>query len=79
MKVDEMTLDVSQTIVVAGGMAEVFDKMLYRRGEGNFRPDGESLNLTIEPWAGGRWFRDRGEGVQHLWGHVQTIKAPELL
>ena len=79
MKVDEMTLDVSQTIVVAGGMAEVFDKMLYRLGEGNFRPDGESLNLTIEPWAGGRWFRDRGEGVQHLWGHVQTIKAPELL
>jgi uncharacterized protein YndB with AHSA1/START domain len=60
-------------------MAEVFDKMLYRLGEGNSRPDGESLNLIIEPWAGGRWFRDRGEGVQHLWGHIQAIKAPELL
>jgi hypothetical protein len=79
MKLDEMTLDVSQNIVIGAGMVEVFDKMLYRLGEGNTRPDGESLQLIIEPFAGGRWYRDRGEGVQHLWGHVQTIKAPELL
>jgi hypothetical protein len=79
MKLDEMTLDVSQSVVIGAGLEEVFEKMLYRLGEGNTTPNGDSLNLQIEPFAGGRWFRDRGEGIQHLWGHVQTIKAPVLL
>ena len=79
MKLDEMTLDVSQSVVIGAGLEEVFEKMLYRLGEGNTTPNGDSLNLQIEPFAGGRWFRDRGEGIQHLWGHVQAIKAPVLL
>jgi|SRR5215218_1924364 len=79
MKLDEMTLDVTQSVVIGAGMDEVFEKMLYRLGEGNTTPNGDSLNLQIEPFAGGRWFRDRGEGIQHLWGHVQSIKAPVLL
>src|SRR3982751_2317131 len=79
MKTDEMVLDVTQSVEIGAGIDEVFKSMLFRLGEGNTRPDGESLQLNIEPWAGGRWYRDRGEGVQHLWGHVQAIKAPELL
>jgi hypothetical protein len=79
MKLEEMTIDVEQSVDINAGMEEVFKTMLYRLGEGNTRPDGESLQLQIEPWAGGRWFRDRGNGVQHLWGHVQAIKSPELL
>ena len=79
MKLEEMTLDVEQSIEIDAKIEDVFERMLFRLGEGNTRPDGESLQLQIEPWAGGRWFRDRGEGVQHLWGHVQAIKAPELL
>ena len=79
MKLDEMTLDVSQSVVIGAALEEVFEKMLYRLGEGNTTPNGDSLNLQLEPFAGGRWFRDRGEGIQHLWGHVQTIKAPVLL
>ena len=79
MKVDELVLDVNQSVEISAGIEEVFKSMLFRLGEGNTRPDGESLQLNIEPWAGGRWYRDRGEGVQHLWGHVQAIKAPELL
>ena len=79
MKLEEMTLDVEQSLEINAKIEEVFERMLFRLGEGNTRPDGESLQLQIEPWAGGRWFRDRGEGVQHLWGHVQAIKAPELL
>ncbi len=35
--------------------------------------------MVLEQWAGGRWFRDRGNGVGHLWGHVQVIKPPVLL
>ncbi|MEC9373258.1 MAG: SRPBCC domain-containing protein, partial [Planctomycetota bacterium] len=31
------------------------------------------------PWPGGRWYRDLGKGVGHLWGHVQVIKPPTLI
>jgi hypothetical protein len=37
------------------------------------------MQMILEAWPGGRWFRDRGNGIGHLWGHVQTIKPPVLL
>jgi uncharacterized protein YndB with AHSA1/START domain len=37
------------------------------------------MPMTLEPWPGGRWFRDLGNGNGHLWGHVQAIKQPTLL
>ena len=79
MNFDEMTLDVHQQIDVKAPPQEVFQSVLYRLGEGNVRPDGVSQNMLLEPWAGGRWHRDRGDGIGHLWGHVQVIKPPVLL
>ena len=79
MNFDEMTIDIQQNIEVNAGLDEAFKAVLYRFGEGNAEPNGESLQLNLEPFAGGRWYRDRGQGVQHLWGHVQVIKAPVLL
>jgi uncharacterized protein YndB with AHSA1/START domain len=35
--------------------------------------------MKIEPWPGGRWFRDLGNDNGHFWGHVQAIKRPTLL
>jgi uncharacterized protein YndB with AHSA1/START domain len=35
--------------------------------------------MKLEPWPGGRWFRDLGNNTGHLWGHVQVIKPPKLL
>ena len=35
--------------------------------------------MILEPWPGGRWLRDLGDGNGHLWGHVQAIKRPTLL
>ena len=35
--------------------------------------------MVIEPWPGGRWYRDLGNNAGHLWGHVQVIKPPTLL
>ncbi len=35
--------------------------------------------MKLEPWVGGRWFRDLGNNTGHLWGHVQVIKPPKLL
>jgi hypothetical protein len=79
MNIEDLTLDVEQHIDVNGPMDEVFKTVLHRVGQGKVRPDGESLDMQLEEWAGGRWFRDRGQGIQHLWGHVQVIKPPVLL
>ena len=79
MEIKDLTLDIQQSVEIKGSIDEVFKAVLHRFGEGNTGPNGESLQRQLEPFAGGRWFRDRGEGVQHLWGHVQVIKAPVLL
>jgi hypothetical protein len=68
MKIEDLTLDVEESVEINGAAEDVFKSVLYRFGEGNVRPDGDSLELQIEPWAGGRWYRDRGEGIQHFVG-----------
>ena len=79
MNLEEMTLDLVQTVDLNANTDDAFKALLHRFGKGNHTPSGEPLNLEIEPFAGGRWFRDRGNGIQHLWGHVQAIKPPTLL
>lgn len=41
--------------------------------------DDMPMNFKIEPFPGGRWYRDLGNNTGHLWGHVQVIKPPKLL
>jgi uncharacterized protein YndB with AHSA1/START domain len=60
-------------------IAIVFEAILEQMGPGMDTPDGKSLAMKLEAWPGGRWFRDLGNNNGHLWGHVQAIKAPELL
>ena len=79
MKLEDMTLDVEQHVDVQGSLNDVFKSVLNRLGAGFAGPDGASLQLSLEEFAGGRWYRDRGEGIQHLWGHVQVIKPPTLI
>src|SRR6476661_5630317 len=79
MNLDEMTLDIQQEAVINGGIDDVFKTVIHRFGKGGTTPDGGSMQMDIEEFAGGRWFRDRGDGIQHLWGHVQVIKPPTLL
>ena len=79
MKLDDLTIDLEQHLDIKADIGDVFKSVLYRFGEGTTRPDGESMNMILEQWPGGRWFRDRGNGVGHLWGHVQAIKPPVLL
>jgi hypothetical protein len=79
MKIEDFTLDVEQSLEMKADIGDVFKGVLYRLGQGNMSQDGQSLNMVLEEWAGGRWFRDRGEGVQHLWGHLQVIKPPVLI
>ena len=79
MKLEEMTLDVEQHVEVKADIGDVFKGVLYRFGEGSTNPNGDSMQMILEQWPGGRWFRDRGNGIGHLWGHVQVIKPPVLL
>src|ERR1700751_6051666 len=79
MKLDEMTLDIEQHVEVKAAIGSVYRSVLHRFGEGNTNMKGEPMQLILEQWPGGRWFRDRGNGIGHLWGHVQVIKAPTLL
>ena len=79
MTLEDLTLDMEQHVDIQADIGDVFKRVLYRFGEGSTRPDGESMNMILEQWPGGRWFRDRGNGIGHLWGHVQVIKPPVLL
>ena len=78
-KLEEMLLDIEQQIEVKAAVGDVYRSMLYRFGEGSTSQKGEPMQLILEQWPGGRWFRDRGNGIGHLWGHVQVIKPPVLL
>jgi len=79
MKLEDMVLDVEQHIDIKADPEKAFAAVLHRLGKGNIRPDGVSLQMDLEPKAGGLWYRDRGNGVGHLWGFVQAIKPPTLL
>jgi hypothetical protein len=79
MKLDDLTLDLEQHVEVKAAIGDVYRSMLYRFGEGSTNSKGESMQMILEQWPGGRWFRDRGNGIGHLWGHVQVIKPPVLL
>ena len=73
------TLNISKEIVVASPPEVVFEAMLDQLGPAGEMPDGTPFPMVIEPWPGGRWFRDLGNDAGHLWGHVQVIKRPKLL
>src|SRR6266852_2394263 len=79
MKLEDLTLDIEQHIDIKAGPDEVFAAMLRHFGKDNSKPGGEPMPMVLEVKPGGRWYRDRGNGIGHLWGHVQVIKPPTLL
>ncbi len=73
------TLHISCEIEVAAPIEITFEAMLEEIGPANEMAPGKPLPLVLEPWPGGRWYRDLGNNAGHLWGHVQVIKPPTLL
>ena len=67
------TINVVKEIQIAAPPDVVFETLLQSHGP------LKSMNLKLEPFPGGRWFRDLGNNTGHLWGHVQVIKPPKLL
>jgi uncharacterized protein YndB with AHSA1/START domain len=76
---ENLTLTINQEIHVQAPLDATFAALLEQLGPGNSTPDGKSLSMKIEPWPGGRWYRDLGNGNGHFWAHVQAIKRPTLL
>ena len=77
--VENLTLNVTQEIQVLAPLEVTFTALLEQLGPHNEGADGKPMPMKIEPWPGGRWFRDLGDGNGHFWGHVQAIKRPALL
>lgn len=73
------SIEIRKEIEIAAPIDIAFEAMLDELGPESQMPDGRTLSMKIEPWPGGRWYRDLGNNAGHLWGHVQVIKPPTLL
>jgi uncharacterized protein YndB with AHSA1/START domain len=73
------TLEVTKQEEIAAPIDIVFETILEQIGPLNEAPDGTPLAMKLEPWPGGRWFRDLGNNTGHLWGHLQSIRPNDLL
>jgi len=67
------TLHVVKEVLIAAPADVVFETVLEPHGP------MKEMKMKLEPWPGGRWFRDLGNNTGHLWGHVQVIKPPKVL
>src|SRR5258706_10150374 len=77
--IEDLTLNITQEIHVRAPMDVTFAALLEQLGPHNEVEEGTPMPMKIEPWPGGRWYRDLGDGNGHFWGHVQAIKRPTLL
>jgi uncharacterized protein YndB with AHSA1/START domain len=73
------TFEIKKEIEIAAPIEIAFEAMLEELGPEGQMMDGTSMSFKLEPWPGGRWYRDLGNKAGHLWGHVQVIKPPTLL
>jgi hypothetical protein len=77
--IENLMLRITQEIRVRASLDTTFDALLEQLGPLSERPDGASMQMKLEPWPGGRWFRDLGANEGHYWATVQSIKRPGLL
>ena len=77
--IESLTLSITQEIRVYASLEVTFAALLEEMGPHFVNDVGNSLSMKLEPWPGGRWYRDLGNNNGHLWGQVQAIKRPTLL
>jgi uncharacterized protein YndB with AHSA1/START domain len=75
---EKLTMNLTKEIRVQASLEHTFEALLEQMGPENETPQGK-MPMTIEPWPGGRWFRDLDGHNGHYWATVQAIKRPELL
>jgi uncharacterized protein YndB with AHSA1/START domain len=78
-KIEDLTLNITEEIHVKAPVEVTFETLLEQLGPLMSGDKDRPMQMKIEPWPGGRWYRDLGDNNGHLWGHVQAIKRPTLL
>jgi hypothetical protein len=73
------SFEICKEIEISAPIDIAFEAMLDELGPEGQMPGGKPFPMRIEPWPGGRWYRDLGNKSGHLWGYVQVIKPPTLL
>jgi hypothetical protein len=79
IKIEDLTLNVTEEILVRAALDTTFAALLEQLGPYNEVPNVGPMPMKLEAWPGGRWFRDLGENTGHFWAVVQAIKRPTLL
>jgi Activator of Hsp90 ATPase homolog 1-like protein len=79
IKIEDLTLNITEEIHVRALPEVTFSALLEQLGPHNELPTGAPMPMKLEPWPGGRWYRDLGDNNGHFWGVVQAIKRPTLL
>ena len=77
--IEKLTLSIREEIRVRAPIDVTFAALIEQLGPFNEVGENRPLPMKLEPWPGGRWYRDLGESNGHFWGHVQAIKRPTLL
>ncbi len=77
--IDDLTLTIELEERVEASLDATFAALLEQLGPLQETPEGRNLSMKLEPWPGGRWFRDLGANDGHFWASVQAIKRPTLL
>lgn len=73
MEMNQLVLEIEQQIEVPAAPTRAFAALLEQF------TNLETMPMKLEPFPGGRWYRDLGNNAGHWWGNVQVIKPPTLL
>lgn len=76
---EDLLIDAEHELEIEAPITTVFEQMIQQLSSEMTAEDDSPLPLEIERHPGGRWYRNLGDGRGHLWGLVQSIRAPDLL
>jgi Activator of Hsp90 ATPase homolog 1-like protein len=79
IRIEDLTLSITEEIHVGAPLDVTFAALLEQLGPFNETAEDRPMPMKLEPWPGGRWYRDLGDNNGHFWAVVQAIKRPTLL
>lgn len=67
------TIDIRKETYIEAPPEITFQAILEEIGPGSRGPDGTPFPMKLEPWPGGRWYRDLGEAGGHMYRQVTRL------
>jgi hypothetical protein len=74
--IEDIALTITREVRVRATPEATFAALLEQMGPYNETHDGKPLPMKIEPWPGGRWYRDLGGDDGHFWGMCRLSNGP---